>query len=340
MATSGFAAKRKAADKREAAAAKSIALAIQLREEELAHHLQQPEPEPEPADLTAPSTPQLRVALLGDSTLDNVVWVDTPEQAVAPTLQRRLEARSAGAAVINLAADGFTSADTLNGGPALISFTARRDAGDPLPGYDGQLDAPFAPLSHLEALSPPPTHVVLSVGGNDVREILGAMHELPQRIAAFHENYPQVAARCAGGGARMIVMLQYRPDEATDAEHYGVYRAIEAATPGPGTRVQKLNALMEAIYPSILALAAKEGWDVLDLPNTFDIRDTELYRHQIEPSAKGGELIAELIAHAVFSEGREGREGSMLISKPVGSATIVEKPNDPSVPWRIVEPDA
>ena len=79
---------------------------------------------------------------------------------------------------------------------------------------------------------------------------------------------------------------------------------------------------------------------MLDLPNTFDIRDTELYRHQIEPSAKGGELIAELIAHAVLSEGREGREGSMLISKPVGSATIVEKPNDPAVPWRIVEPDA
>lgn len=336
MATSAFAAKRAAADKKEAAAAKSIALAIRLREEELAH-LQQPEPEPDPADLTALSIPQLRVALLGDSTLDNVVWVDAPEQAVAPTLQRRLEARSAGASVINLAADGFTSADTLNGGPALISFTARRDAGDPLPGYDGQLDAPFAPLTHLEALSPPPTHVVLSVGGNDVREILGAMHELPQRIAAFHENYPQVAARCAAGGARTIVMLQYRPDEATDAEHYGVYRAIEAATPGPGTAVQKLNALMEAIYPPILALAAKEGWDVLDLPNTFDIRDTELYRHQIEPSAKGGELIAELIAHAVLSE---GREGSMLISKPVGSATIVEKPNDPSVPWRIVEPDA
>ena len=37
MATSGFAAKRKAADKQEAAAAKSIALAIRLREEELAH---------------------------------------------------------------------------------------------------------------------------------------------------------------------------------------------------------------------------------------------------------------------------------------------------------------
>ena len=255
MATSAFAAKRAAADKKEAAAAKSIALAIRLREEELAH-LQQPEPEPDPADLTALSIPQLRVALLGDSTLDNVVWVDAPEQAVAPTLQRRLEARSAGASVINLAADGFTSADTLNGGPALISFTARRDAGDPLPGYDGQLDAPFAPLTHLEALSPPPTHVVLSVGGNDVREILGAMHELPQRIAAFHENYPQVAARCAAGGARTILMLQYRPDEATDEEHYGVYRAIEAATPGPGTAVQKLNALMEAIVSAAAPFAS------------------------------------------------------------------------------------
>lgn len=293
---------------------------------------------PSLVDLPLSASSAVRVALVGDSTLDNIVWVDSPDQAVTPMLQRRLEPQSPGATVYNLAADGFTSTDTLYGGEAFISFAERRDAGDPFPGYEGTLNAPFTPLTHLEALSPPPTHVVLSIGGNDVREILGAMHQLPQRIAAFHDNYPQIAARCAASGARMILMLQYRPDEATDEEHYGVYRAIEAATPGPGTRVQKLNALMEAIYPPVLALAAENGWDVLDLPNTFDIRDTELYRHQIEPSAKGSQLIAELIEHAVLHR-HEEMPGSVLISKPVGSGAIVEKPNDPAVPWRIAEPE-
>ena len=49
----------------------------------------------------------------------------------------------------------------------------------------------------------------------------------------------------------------------------------------------------------MLALAATKGWDVLDLPNTFDIYNSELYRCQIEPSPLGSVLIAELITHAV-----------------------------------------
>jgi len=173
---------------------------------------------------------------------------------------------------------------------------------------------------------------VLSVGGNDVREILGAMHELPAKIAAFHDNYPQIAQACEASGARVIIMLQYRPDLATDLQHYGVYRAIEAGIPGPGDRVAKLNQLMQTIYPNVLATAAAKGWDVLDLPNSFDIHDTSLYRCQIEPSARGGALIAELIAHTVLNRPVvAGAKLAALISKaPLSRVGILETPLVPA----------
>ena len=278
------------------------------------------------------------VVLIGDSTLDNVVWVDQATDAVPATLHRLLEQHAPGATVTNLAADGFTSTDVLRGAPTAISYRARELAGDPFPTASPM--ETFHPLAELKKMATAPTHLVLSVGGNDVREILGAMHELPERIAAFQENYPLIAADCQATGAQVIIMMQYRPDLSTDAKHYGVYRAIDAGVPGAADKVSKLNQLMEGIYPSVLELACANAWDVLDLPNSFDIQDSDLYRCQIEPSAQGGALIAELIAHAVLNRRRvsaasgssvireclNGSHQSVLIAKPVGAQEIVETP--------------
>ena len=284
------------------------------------------------------------VVLLGDSTLDNVVWVDRAADAVPPTLQRLLNQHVPGATVTNLAADGFTSTDVLRGAPTAISYRAREVAGDPFP--TASPTAAFYPLTELKAMASNPTHIVLSVGGNDIREILGAMHELPVRIAAFHENFPQIATQCSATGAQVIIMMQYRPDLSTDEDHYGVYRAIDAGVPGPSDPVGKINHVMELVYPPVLELACANGWDVLDLPNSFDIQDSDLYRCQIEPSARGGALIAELIAHAVLNRRRVSAAPSsdpsrqsldaeymcqpVLIAKPVGAQEVVETPLVPA----------
>lgn len=284
------------------------------------------------------ASPRPHVVLIGDSTLDNVVWVDQATDAVPPTLQRLLEQSAPGATVTNLAADGFTSADVLRGAPTAISYHARELAGDPFPTASPM--ETFHPLAELKKMVTTPTHLVLSVGGNDIREILGAMHELPSRIAAFHENYPQIAAECQTTGAQIVIMMQYRPDLSTDLDHYGVYRAIGASVPGAADEVSKLNQLMESIYPSVLELACANGWDVLDLPNSFDIHDSDLYRCQIEPSPRGGALIAELIAHAVLNrrpisaasgssvlrDCLDQSHQSVLIAKLVGAEEILETP--------------
>ena len=56
---------------------------------------------------------------------------------------------------------------------------------------------------------------------------------------------------------------------------------------------------MEALYAPILSLAAELRLPILDLPNSFDIHNDDLYSHQIEPSATGGLLLAHMIAEVV-----------------------------------------
>ena len=88
----------------------------------------------------------LHVVLLGDSTLDNIVWVreDEDSQSVPFHLRGRL---GLGDIVTNYAADGYTTSDVLNGGAPFISAHARREAGDPFPDDDF-----FHPLVALNEL--------------------------------------------------------------------------------------------------------------------------------------------------------------------------------------------
>ena len=156
-------------------------------------------------------TAETRIALVGDSTLDNVIWMDNKDGQKQLSVSQHL-ASSVGhdtstVAVANLAADGFTSSDTLHGSERVISVGLRRTV-DPVP-FDE--DGVFRPLAQLKELEPAPTHIVLSVGGNDVREILSNMAALPQIIAQFTQNYPAIVDRCLEVCPETILMLQYRP---------------------------------------------------------------------------------------------------------------------------------
>eukprot|EP00746_Dinoflagellata_sp_MGD_P009694 gnl/MRDRNA2_/MRDRNA2_119777_c0_seq1.p1 gnl/MRDRNA2_/MRDRNA2_119777_c0~~gnl/MRDRNA2_/MRDRNA2_119777_c0_seq1.p1 ORF type:complete len:284 (-),score=53.62 gnl/MRDRNA2_/MRDRNA2_119777_c0_seq1:37-888(-) len=267
----------------------------------------------------------MHVALLGDSTIDNVCWTGHPQEVPA---QLRLMLQSVDARVTNLAADGFTSADLLHGAVPAISWGKRRDVGDPFP-QTGE-DRSFRPLDALESLDPPATHVVLSIGGNDVREILGSMGKLDQVLRNFQYNYSAILDRVCKAVPNVVLMFQYRPSLHMDAGHYGVYQAI-GSLPGPGDAVAKLNNLMEAVYTPILAAAAVRRIPVIDLPRTFDIEDDSLYCCQIEPSAKGGSLIVELIHHTVRHHDFAG--ASKLYLKP--SCSICEEINGGDGCWTI-----
>lgn len=267
----------------------------------------------------------VRIALIGDSTLDNVIWIQD-EPSIAELL-----ATNVPCAVKNLAADGFNSTDALNGSRTVISVGLREKIGDSVP-FDS--DGTFRPLTQLVSLEPPPTHVVLSIGGNDVREILGDISQLPQIIHTFNSNYPAILERCLSVTKNVIIMLQYRPSYYMDGGGYGVYHAI-GRMPGPGDAVAKLNGLMQQIYVPVLDAARRHGLPIIDLPRTFDIYQDDLYEHQIEPSARGGQIITALAAHIAASHGPEKPSTFYMYSscKP-GIGEVVEEPNGDG-PWII-----
>ena len=306
-----------------------------------------------------------RVALLGDSTFDNIVWVNNMEDCVPVKIKQVLLSRTTknddadadGVMVLNYAADGFTSSDVLHGAPPAISWHARIRVGDPFPTEEEEEDGRrggwwfsreripiWKPLERLKNLreEEKPTHVVLSVGGNDVREILGDMHLLHETVAAFHHNYRDIIdfIRTNNICDKIVIMLQYRPCLSTDESHYGVYRAMSSVAMMSGdegeSSLETLNSLMEQIYAPILTMAQENGYPVIDLARTFDPHQDDLYVSQIEPSAKGGTLIAEVLSHAIVHHNFNS-DGSKFYFKESTSSSdeVIVEDNDGKQPWKI-----
>lgn len=65
------------------------------------------------------------------------------------------------------------------------------------------------------------------------------------------------------------------------------------------TGMTLLGALMEKFYKPILERAKKDNLPILDLPNSFNPYDSSLYISGIEPSEKGGRLIADGISRII-----------------------------------------
>ena len=255
------------------------------------------------------STTEVRIALIGDSTLDNASWVGIHEASVSQHLSKSKEgANDKSFSVYNLAVDGFTTSDLLTG----YSKSTINDA-----------DMLSSPMQILKTLNPPPTHIVLSVGGNDVRETLGPGVDrvLLKTIQKMQQNYLIILNECLSVCKKTILMFQYRPCFTTN--DYGIYDAINdipddlmiqkgALKNGSNgmevshdnisnVSVRKLNKLMESIYNGILLneLIIANRLPIIDLPNTFDIHNSLLYVRQIEPSHWGGLIIAKLIHHVI-----------------------------------------
>jgi len=255
------------------------------------------------------NTTEVRIALVGDSTLDNASWVGIYEASVSQHLLKSKEgANDKSVAVYNLAVDCFTTSDVLAG-----CFKSTVNDADMLSG----------PIQVLKALNPPPTHIVLSVGGNDVRETLGPGVDrvLSKTIQKMQQNYLIILNECLSVCKKTIIMFQYRP--CFTSNEYEIYDALNdipdelliqrgalqnGDNDGESSNdkvsnisVRKLNMLMESIYNGILLneLISSNRLPIIDLPNTFDIHNSLLYVCQIEPSHWGGLVIAKLINHVI-----------------------------------------
>ena len=74
------------------------------------------------------------LAVMGDSTIDNVIWMHKNKKEC---VIERLRTIFGADRVHNLAADGFRTVDVLEGCKPHISYYKRQEIGDPFPGTSG-----------------------------------------------------------------------------------------------------------------------------------------------------------------------------------------------------------
>ena len=174
----------------------------------------------------------VHVVTLGDSTIDNLIWMDRDdstgrfdyEACVVAKLRKHLRelytkkhhgdappsAPQRPPRVVNLAADGFTSDNVLRGAQPVLSRAAWAEHGEPFPAHpSSRVLAPLDVLEEMHARDPV-SHVVLSVGGNDVREILRSIHLLPRIVQRLLSNYRAICERVLALTPRpnLVLMMQ------------------------------------------------------------------------------------------------------------------------------------
>jgi lysophospholipase L1-like esterase len=240
--------------------------------------------------------------LLGDSTFDSFHWVSDESETVTEQLKAKL---ADGSHVINLAMDGFTTVDVLNGADKSKAVMDEKH----LPGL-------FYPLQELAKMqNDPPSHIILSVGGNDLRESLTQLiytkpdkriEHLNELLRSIQVNYRLIIDKIKSicPQSNIVIMLQYTPSLSPDV--YYIYylmqqiverRSIENK---PSTyldvimyklfgrtintedaAVKQLHTIMEQAYGSIIAYARQHRIPILDMSTTFDHTNKDLYVAQI-----------------------------------------------------------
>ncbi len=264
------------------------------------------------------------VVVIGDSTIDNKVWVPR-EQSVVAQLSTKLGVEYV---VHDYANDGFTTTDVLNG-----AYKDKAVRGSIYP------HTHFKPLVAADADIKRADAVVVSVGGNNFREFLGAIPmrtpmarfikaEFPKVIEKMKREYREIVTqiRRANPKARIILMTQYYPS--VDQNTYRVYEGMgligQAMSPTGGVidPMAVIHQLMGDIYTDIIRTSEKTWGNVViaDINASLNPFDSTQYVSQIEPSASGGEKIAAVLDAAVKSNAKlvvHTKEGVIACSSAV-----------------------
>ena len=193
------------------------------------------------------------VSLLGDSIIDNKVYVGEGELSVTEHLQHNSSSN-----FTMIAVDGDTTEDVL----------------------DNQLDN----------LKEPVSHIVLSIGGNDLLQNLHllqdetsgmkfALEKSSELIGEIQENYTKILEHLSQYDAQVLLCTVYEGDLKSDV--------LLAEYDKAGKAMLKMH------NDTVYYLASKFDVDVLELRNIFT--NKEDYANPIEPSHIGGEKLAKAI---------------------------------------------
>jgi lysophospholipase L1-like esterase len=193
------------------------------------------------------------VSLLGDSIIDNKVYVEEGELSVTEHLQHNSSSN-----FTMIAVDGDTTEDVLE--------------------------------NQLDNLKEPVSHIVLSIGGNDLLQNLHllqdetsgmkfALEKSSELIGEIQENYTKILEHLSQYDAKVLLCTVYEGDLESDV--------LLAEYDKAGQAMLKMH------NDTVYYLASKFDVDVLELRNIFT--NKEDYANPIEPSHIGGEKLAKAI---------------------------------------------
>ena len=199
------------------------------------------------------SIKKYNVSLLGDSIIDNKVYVGEGELSVTEHLQHNSSSN-----FTMIAVDGDTTEDVLE--------------------------------NQLDNLKEPVSHIVLSIGGNDLLQNLHllqdetsgmkfALEKSSELIGEIQENYTKILEHLSNYDTKVLLCTVYEGDLKSDVMLAQFDKAGQA--------------MLKMHNDTVYYLASKFEVDVLELRNIFT--NKEDYANPIEPSHIGGEKLAKAI---------------------------------------------
>lgn len=289
----------------------------------------------------APDSIATKVALLGDSTLDNGYWVEQNKAYIdkTHTVTHQTAVALAESAdnpnsydVANFAVDGATTNDLMDNCPL----------DKVLPTDDDHTDNDVHQLDAVAAWRP--DVAVLSVGGNNYREALMgvlrknvSLFQLLFRITpeqarpiikeAFNEvkrtllrEYKTIIDKLIRGNPnlnRLVLLSQYYPS-ITDFTAYQIYAGFShvARSAGKGQTVfQAVEETMNELYQGVLQHVATKNKEVVFVDVTSSMNPLGGYHTcQIEPNEQGSNIMGRLIAQAIEYKAPEDEADKKSVS--------------------------
>jgi len=251
--------------------------------------------EPQP-----PDPGSFHVALMGDSVLDDFYWLSDPNWDVRVQLVSELKKNNPNHRVSNWAVDESTIHCVLYGSrPRDVYVSSRAWRG--LENYPTASDGNVYPLHLLGTHTPTPTHVVLSIGGNDARVAFSESFDLENIYRIMIDNGIEKSLRALIQNIikkvpKLILVYVYHPQITMFPMLYWL----------PPEKV--VTELLIKFSPIYISVAKDFNLPVIDLSRTFNPYDSNDYgTTPIEPSNKSGMYIAKLVEYILedFKFGNE-----------------------------------
>lgn len=282
-----------------------------------------------------------KITLLGDSTIDNKLWIFPglignylfdrlgikrddiatrikksdrkickTQLSVVENLIKMLPTHN----VLDYTNDGFTTKDLL--------FGAYKDKVFGEGNFTLFPHVFFAPIKEAEESIKQSDIIILSIGGNNVREFSQSALKIKntqERYQFIRLNFDKILdeikndyieiinrIRKLNSAAQIILMTQYYPS--TKQNTYKIYPFMKqlgnALNIGgnPNDPMDVIFEIMKKSYFKIIENTAHENIVIADITSSLNPYDRKNYTSQIEPSAIGGKKIAQMLKFIILDK--------------------------------------